>query len=202
MTTANNTRWNATLTAPEHHFAQTFEGLCDNGDKDAWTQARDFLVDEALEAIDNHMARAIADLLCDANPDEEFQFSHSGFALNISAVSEHGPYTVERFMPEVVVVRDDGTPVATFHVTDDFDDETPGIDEAEAMGSARFFCQAFNARASTPWMNVEATRFDGSTYQITALIDGIRQEIAVVSGENLDDDELDNRARLIADRLS
>ena len=137
MTMTANTAWIAILTAPGLAIRETFEGLCDNGDKNSWTQARDFLVDEGLEESEHPFAEALSTLLCDADPEEAFHFEHSGITLTLTPVSETGgaPHQVERGMPETILTREDGTPVATFHVVDEWDEdeeEPIAIDEAEA----------------------------------------------------------------------
>ena len=207
MTDTQQTRWTATLTAPGIDTCETFEGLCDNGDKDAWTQARDHLVDGALDDLDSPLAETLSTLLCDADPQEAVSFSHAGITLTLLAEAQdgRGPHRVERSMPDTVLTRADGTPVATFHVTDDWDeDEAETIDEAEAERLARVCARALDRDAGTP-RRYTVSEFDGSTLQVIATdSEGNAYEYCTVSAREDEDDigPARDRARSIAEALA
>ena len=206
MTDTQDIRWTATLTAPGIDTCETFEGLCDNGDKDAWTQARDHLVDDALGEIPSPLADALAALLCDADPQEAIRFSHAGITLTLlpSQDEGHAPHQVERAMPDAVLTRADGTPVATFHVTDEWDEEDCDcIDEAEAERLARICARALDGEVRTPARH-RISAFDGSTIQVIATdAQGREYEYCTVSSleEEEDDSGARERAQAIVDAL-
>ncbi|AXK43925.1 hypothetical protein [Erythrobacter aureus] len=183
----------------ETYLADDLDTSCGD-DRSAWVRARDTLLDEYIDdqAAEHASAEHLSAMLCDADPDEVFAFSHAGLTVRLVPVTNAQSHEVDSHGPETVLSRGDGTPVATFHVVDaeewdeEFEegDDDSSIDEAEAHALAKRCAAALDAQLPPLYRAARVSQFDGSTFQV--LVTDAEQnefEFAVVSAN---DDEAED----------
>ena len=221
-TTALPTGWTARVTAPglarEESFAVAdYPNTSDEGDT-AWVAARDALVDDLLSDLSENadyaaFAKAIGELLCDANPDEPVRLTLGNLTITLLPIVDG--HSVETFGPDSVVLSPAGHPVASFHVGDEWDEETEsfvGQDENEAHAAALICAAALDAAAgigtaSLPaFTKVELHQYDSDTWQVmTTDQQGVSSEFAVVGviqpdSEGLSHDEAEQAYALAVEQ--